>query len=145
MKIYEEKNLRNFEFWSGGKDRAKNLTSEQLDQIEDVLTDIYPDGMEDTQINDLFWFEFDTVANWLGYESEEKFDFVNEFESEERTIEIDGTEYVLEISHDENSTTISDDITTEEMEVESGESVTDAINRYKKQLCELVEIDYEEE
>jgi len=109
MKIYEEKSLRNFEFWSGGKDRAKNLTSEQLD------------------------------------ESEEKFDFVNEFESEERTIEIDGTEYVLEISHDENSTTISDDITTEEMEVESGESVTDAINRYKKQLCELVEIDYEEE
>jgi len=145
MKIYEEKSLRNFEFWSGGKDRAKKLTCEQLDQIEDVLTDIYPDGMEDTQINDLFWFEFDTVANWLGYESEEKFDFVNEFESEERTIEIDSTEYTLEVSHDENNTTISDDITTEEMEVAMDESVTDAINRYRKQLCELVEIDYEEE
>ena len=57
MKIYEEKNLRNFEFWSGGKYTAEKLTFDELAQIESILEDIYPDGVDDTTINDLFWFE----------------------------------------------------------------------------------------
>lgn len=68
MKIYEEKSLRNFEFWSGAKDTVKYLTDDELDTIESILEDAYPDGMEDTEINDLFWFEDDTIADWLGYE-----------------------------------------------------------------------------
>lgn len=72
MKIYEEKSLRNFEFWSGAKDTAKYLTEEELDTIENILEDMYPDGMEDTQINDIFWFEDDWIAEMLGYESFEK-------------------------------------------------------------------------
>lgn len=68
MKIYEEKSLRNFEFWSGAKDTVKYLTDDELDTIESILEDAYPDGMEDTAINDLFWFEDDTIAEWLGYE-----------------------------------------------------------------------------
>lgn len=67
MKIYEEKSLRNFEFWSGAKDTVKYLTDDELDQIEAILEDTYPEGMEDTEINDLFWFEDDTIAEWLGY------------------------------------------------------------------------------
>ena len=67
MKIYEEKSLKDFEFWSGAKDTVKYLTDDELDTIESILEDIYPEGMEDTQINDLFWFEDDTIAEWLGY------------------------------------------------------------------------------
>lgn len=67
MKIYEETNLRNFEFWSGGADTAKYLTLEELDTIEAILEDIYPEGVEETTINDIFWFEDDTIAEWLGY------------------------------------------------------------------------------
>ena len=67
MKIYEEKSLKNFEFWSGAKDTVKYLTDDELDQIEAILEDSYPDGMEDTQINDIFWFEEDWVAEMLGY------------------------------------------------------------------------------
>lgn len=32
------------------------------------------DGWTDTAINDMFWFDFDTIAQHLGYEDEEDFD-----------------------------------------------------------------------
>lgn len=67
MTIITENSLRNFEFWSGAQDRVKYLTSDELDTIENMLEDIYPDGMNETDINDLFWFEEDTIAEWLGY------------------------------------------------------------------------------
>lgn len=67
MKIYEEKSLKDFEFWSGAKDRVKYLTDDELDTIESILEDIYPDGVDETTINDIFWFEEDTIAEWLGY------------------------------------------------------------------------------
>lgn len=71
MKIYAEKALRNFKFWAGAKENASELTDEQLDAVESILEDIYPEGMEETAINDLFWFEFDQIQEWLGMETEE--------------------------------------------------------------------------
>lgn len=67
MKIYAEKSLRNFDFWSGAVDTVKYLTLEELDIIENILEDSYPEGMNETEINDFFWFEDDTIAEWLGY------------------------------------------------------------------------------
>lgn len=72
MKIYSEKSLRNFDFWCGAKDNANELTSAQLDEVENILEDMYPDGMSETEINDLFWFEFDTIKEWLGITDEEE-------------------------------------------------------------------------
>jgi hypothetical protein len=69
MKIYTEERLRNFEFWSGARDTVEYLTDEELDTIEAILEDSYPDGMDETDINDLFWFEDDLIAEWLGYEN----------------------------------------------------------------------------
>ena len=67
MKIYSEQSLRNFDFWSGAKSRVKYLTDEQLDTIESMLEELYPEGMSETEVNDLFWFDEDTIAEWLGY------------------------------------------------------------------------------
>ena len=72
MKIYTEENLRNFDFWNGARDTVKYLTEEELGTIESILEDTYPDGMEDTEINDFFWFEDDTIAEWLGYNNFEE-------------------------------------------------------------------------
>ena len=71
MKIYSEDGLRNFEFWSGARENALKLTLEQLDEVESMLEDMYPDGISDTQLNDLFWFDFDEVCNWLGISDDE--------------------------------------------------------------------------
>lgn len=67
MKVYEETTLNDFEFWAGAKDRVKYLTYEELKTLTEILEDLYPEGVEDTTINDLFWFEEDTIAEWLGY------------------------------------------------------------------------------
>lgn len=67
MKITSEKSLREFDFWSGAVDTVKYLTFEELDEIENILEELYPDGLDETAINDLFWFEDDTIAEWLGY------------------------------------------------------------------------------
>jgi hypothetical protein len=67
MKIYAEESLRNFEFWSGAKDTVKYLTDDELDTIETILEEAYPEGMSETQINDIFWFEDDWIAETLGY------------------------------------------------------------------------------
>ena len=67
MKVYTETSLTNFEFWSGAKDTVKYLTDEELETIETMLEDIYPDGIDETELNDFFWFEDDTIAEWLGF------------------------------------------------------------------------------
>ena len=72
MKIYKEESLSNFEFWRGAKENANELTYAQLDEVETILEDLYPEGMDETQINDFFWFEFDTIKEWLGISDEEE-------------------------------------------------------------------------
>ena len=72
MKMYREENLTNFEFWSGAKNTVEYLTWEELETIESMLEEMYPDGMDETDINDFFWFEDDTIAEWLGYEDFEE-------------------------------------------------------------------------
>lgn len=73
MKIYKDESLNNFEFWSGGYDTAKYLTYDELNQIETMLEEIAPEeGWDETAINDFFWFEADTIAEWLGYSNFEE-------------------------------------------------------------------------
>lgn len=74
MKIISEMSVRNFQFWSGGADRAKDIKcDEDWDSIEAFLEEIYPDGIEDSQLNDIFWFDFDSLAEACGYENEEHY------------------------------------------------------------------------
>jgi hypothetical protein len=69
MKIYSDVPLTQFEFWAGAKDTVEYLTDDELEQIEQILEDIYPEGLNETDLNDLFWFEDDLIAKWLGYEN----------------------------------------------------------------------------
>lgn len=66
MKYYVEKSLNDFEFWCGAADTIEELTSDEIDQIESMLEEDYGE-MSETDINDFFWFERDTIAEWLGY------------------------------------------------------------------------------
>ena len=72
MKVYSEINLRDFEFWSGAKSNAETLTYEQLDMVDSILEELYPYGMNETEINNFFGFGFDTIREWLGIEKEEE-------------------------------------------------------------------------
>lgn len=70
MKIYRDESLSNFEFWSGAKANAEEFTIEELDRIGDELEalDCESNGYEETQINDLMWFEPEYLASLIGLE-----------------------------------------------------------------------------
>lgn len=69
MKVYRDVPLTEFNFWAGARDRVKYLSRDELEQIEAILEILHPEGLEEVMINDLFWFEEDLVAQWLGYEN----------------------------------------------------------------------------
>lgn len=72
MKIIEEKSLKDFEFWSGARYVADYLTDEEFEAIEESLEEYNPNGLTETEINDLFWFDVDYIASALGYENEDE-------------------------------------------------------------------------
>lgn len=108
MKIYTEKSLRNFEFWSGAKTTAETIWDkfggDAFDTIEEELELEYPDGMDETQINDMFWFETDYIATLLGYRNWEHLERGND------PIKIKCTNIEWDIDEDEE---IPDDLPTE--------------------------------
>ena len=63
------------ELWSGGRDTLDDLTDEQIDTVLDILESEGEDYTL-TELNDFFWFERDTIAEWLGYSDYE--DLMNE-------------------------------------------------------------------
>ena len=73
MRIYSETSLENFEAWSGAVDTLDRVREAgKCDELESILEDLYPDGMSKTELNDLLWFEPETVYEWLGIEEEEE-------------------------------------------------------------------------
>lgn len=73
MRIYSETSLENFEAWSGAVDTLDRVKEAgKCDELESILEDLYPDGMSETELNDLLWFEPETVFEWLGIEEEEE-------------------------------------------------------------------------
>ena len=67
MKIYTEDSIRNFNFWSGACDTVADLTWDDFDILEPIIEDMFMGECSDTDLNDFFWFERDTIAEWLGY------------------------------------------------------------------------------
>lgn len=73
MKIINDNTtLENFQTWSGATD-TKEIIIEQDKQREfDILIgDLYPNGLTDTQLNDILWFEDDWVFETLGIDIED--------------------------------------------------------------------------
>ena len=73
MRIYSDTSLENFEAWSGAVDTLDRVREAgKCEELESILEDLYPDGMSETELNDLLWFEPETVYEWLGIEEEEE-------------------------------------------------------------------------
>ena len=68
MKVYKEVyDSSDFDFWAGARDTVKYLEDEEVEQIFSELDMLYPEGMEETEVNDFFWFDDDVIAEWLGW------------------------------------------------------------------------------
>ena len=75
--IHEIEGLTDFEPWSGAVSTYETLTDEQLEQLDSILEECYPEGMTDTQVNDTLWFETDWIAELLGFRNWEHLERAN--------------------------------------------------------------------
>lgn len=105
MIIKKEYNFNQFQPWSGAVDTWERLeNADKLDVLEEVLEDLYPDGIDETALNDILWFDDEWVFNAVGLRTEseirsdiqEKEDEILEKTDELREAEND-KEYILEM------------------------------------------------
>lgn len=88
MKIIREiDGLLDFEPWSYAVSRYETLTRWQLEQLDAELEMLYPEGMTDTEVNDILWHDSDWVAELLGFRNWEHLERTNNGEYEPITIQ----------------------------------------------------------
>ena len=73
MKITMELSLKDFNAWSGAVD-TKNMIidNDKVEEFDDLINELYPEGIDATQLNDLLWFEIDWILEQLGITEEEE-------------------------------------------------------------------------
>ena len=78
--------------WSGAVDTWNTIEENGLlEELDNLLEDLYPDGLSETELNDLLWFDSDWIFEQLGIsEDEEPIDdesdgseFIDDYEDEE--------------------------------------------------------------
>ena len=76
MKTFNENTtLVNFDAWSGAVDTKKRIIEEcKADEFDNLIDELYPDGLSETALNDLLWFEEDWIFEMLGISDEEEED-----------------------------------------------------------------------
>ena len=73
MIIKTETNLRNFETWSGAIETKKIILDAGLEEeFEWLIDELYPEGLTDTELNDILWFDADWILENLGIKEEEE-------------------------------------------------------------------------
>ena len=66
MRLYAE-GISDFKPWSGAVSTWDELeTYDKIEELESNLDELYPDGMSETDLNDLLWFEPELVYEWVG-------------------------------------------------------------------------------
>jgi len=86
MKVFitidTKEDLLKLDLASGAKDTLEDLTDSEVESILGILEDAnYGRDLDDTYLSDFFWFERDTIAEWLGYDSFE--DIMNREDEDE--------------------------------------------------------------
>lgn len=128
MTITYELDLNSFQAWSGAVDTLERIQREgKCAELENVLEELYPDGMTETELNDLLWFDSESVYEWLGIRSEEQI----EKEIEEAEAELE--EKLSDLEFD-----LDDDLTEEERK-DIIESYQPEIDEIKERIADLKE------
>ena len=128
MTITYELDLNSFQAWSGAKDTLDRIQREgKCGLLEQILEDTYPDGMTETELNDLLWFDSESVYEWLGIRSEEQ------IKKEIKEAEEELAEVQSNLEDD-----LDDELTTEER-AEIIESYQPDIDEIKERIADLRE------
>ena len=70
--VKEIDSIEKFEPWSGAVFTYNTIRDEgKLDDLERLIEELYPDGIEEGKLNDLLWFESAWLYEQLGIKDEE--------------------------------------------------------------------------
>ena len=73
MKIISEVSLWNFEGWSGAEETIQVIVeNDKVEEFEQLIEELFPEGIDETHLNDLLRFEDDWVFEALGISEEEE-------------------------------------------------------------------------
>lgn len=73
MKVFTETTLLSFETWSGATETKNRIIAEgKGEEFDQLIEELYPDGIDETLLNDILWFESDWVFESLGIAQEEE-------------------------------------------------------------------------
>lgn len=73
MKVYYDFNIYTFEGWSGAKDTLRTVaTAHKMDELEQLIEDIFCGEASETEINDFLWFEDEYILECLGINEEDE-------------------------------------------------------------------------
>ena len=143
MKIYTEQSLAEFKFWSGAETTAQRIWEEQgsegFDQLEAILEDLYPDGIDETDLNDLLWFDADTVYEWLGIEDEEDEDEDDDDDEEEETEPTN--DYVINVGDSWDDLTPQQTFSTKQAAISAAKALHDKCVEVVYSPCNDVDTD----
>ena len=143
MKIYTEQSLADFKFWSGAETTAQRIWEEQgsegFDQLEAILEDLYPGGSDETDLNDLLWFDADTVYEWLGIDDEEEEDEEDDDDEEEETEPTN--DYVINVGDSWDDLTPQQTFSTEQAAISAAKALHDKCVEVVYSPCDDVDTD----
>ena len=145
MKIYTEQSLADFKFWSGAETTAQRIWEEQgsegFDQLEAILEDLYPDGIDKTDLNDLLWFDADTVYEWLGIDDEEEEEEDEEDDDGEEEETEPANDYVINVGDSWDDLTPQQTFSTEQAAISAAKALHDKCVEVVYSPCDDVDTD----
>lgn len=69
--IINNLSITDFEAWSGAKYTKQSIIdNDKENHFDNMIEELYPDGLTDTELNDLLWHDSDWVLEQLGIEIE---------------------------------------------------------------------------
>lgn len=67
MKIIQEIGIRDFKAWSGAIDTQNRIIEcDKCNEFDSLIEDLYPEGLTNTQLNDILWFEDEWIFESIG-------------------------------------------------------------------------------
>lgn len=67
MKIISETSIADFNAWSGAVETKEAIVNAgKCDEFDSYIEEIYPDGLTDTQLNDMLWHESEYMLYLMG-------------------------------------------------------------------------------
>lgn len=71
--IIENLSITDFDAWSGAKDTKQTIIdNDKENDFDNLIDELYPEGLTDVELNDLLWHDSDWVFDQLGISEEEE-------------------------------------------------------------------------